>query len=149
VSTAILLFTKTNSGGTDNVWFYDMQADGFSLDDKRNALISEEQLEAIFNTPDKVAAEVVDKCDIPFILNDWKTVHSELNTEHFKDRTQKSFLIPKADIVANDYDLSINRYKEVVYEEVQYEKPSVLIQEIKALQADNAKMLLDLEKMLG
>ena len=65
------------------------------------------------------------------------------------DRTQKSFLVPKADIVANDYDLSINRYKEVVYEEVQYEKPSTLIQVIKNLQADNAKKLLDLEKMLG
>ena len=65
------------------------------------------------------------------------------------DRTQKSFLVPKADIIANDYDLSINRYKEVVYEEVQYEKPITLIQDIKTLQRDNAKKLLDLEKMLG
>jgi type I restriction enzyme M protein len=69
-------------------------------------------------------------------------------THNYSDRTSKSFLIPKADIVANDYDLSINRYKEVVYEEVVYEKPNTLIQDIKALQADNAKKLLDLEKML-
>jgi len=153
VSTAILLFTKTNSGGTDNVWFYDMQADGFSLDDKRNALISEELLEALFHNPEQIANEVADKCDIPFILNDWNTLSNAVSLSevegHFKDRTQKSFLVPKADIVANDYDLSINRYKEVVYEEVQYEKPSTLIQDIKNLQADNAKKLLDLEKMLG
>ncbi|WP_374362738.1 class I SAM-dependent DNA methyltransferase [Cloacibacterium sp.] len=155
VSTAILLFTKTNSGGTDNVWFYDMQADGFSLDDKRNALISEEQLEALFHNPEQVAKEVAGKCDIPFILNDWKVIENANMSSRaesrgdFSDRTQKSFLVPKADIVANDYDLSINRYKEVVYEEVQYEKPSTLIQDIKNLQADNAKKLLDLEKMLG
>jgi type I restriction enzyme M protein len=151
VSTAILLFTKTNSGGTDNVWFYDMQADGFSLDDKRNALISEEQLEAVFNTPEQAVSEVAGKCDIPFILNDWKVIASAAKQyeNNFADRTQKSFLVAKADIVANDYDLSINRYKEVVYEEVVYDKPSVLIQDIKALQADNAKKLLDLEIMLG
>jgi type I restriction enzyme M protein len=151
VSTAILLFTKTNSGGTDTVWFYDMQADGFSLDDKRNALISEEQLEQIFANPEQVASEVAGKCDIPFILNDWSALQtsSSLGSSGVGlDRTQKSFLVPKADIVANDYDLSINRYKEVVYEEVVYEKPTVLIQDIKNLQADNAKKLLDLEKML-
>ncbi len=152
VSTAILLFTKTNSGGTDNVWFYDMQADGFSLDDKRNALISEEQLEQVFHNPEQLANEVAGKCDIPFILNDWRhpaLSGTPLEEGKFMDRTQTSFLVPKADIVANDYDLSINRYKEVVYEEVQYEKPSTLIQDIKNLQADNAKKLLDLEKMLG
>lgn len=152
VSTAILLFTKTNSGGTDNVWFYDMQADGFSLDDKRNALISEEQLEAMFLNPEQIASEVEGKCDIPFILNDWYALQTPSLSGRVGvglDRTQKSFLVPKADIVANDYDLSINRYKEVVYEEVLYEKPSTLIQDIKTLQADNAKKLLDLEKMLG
>ena len=149
VSTAILFFTKTNSGGTDNIWFYDMQADGFSLDDKRNALISEKQLEQVFANPEKIANEVKGKCDIPFILNDWKTVHSELNTEHYKDRAQKSFLVPKADIVANDYDLSINRYKEIVYDEVVYEKPAVLIADIKALDSKRQKAIADLEKMLA
>jgi type I restriction enzyme M protein len=149
VSTAILFFTKTNSGGTNNVWFYDMQADGFSLDDKRNALISEDQLEQVFTNPEKVANEVAGKCDIPFILNDWESVHSELKTEHFKDRTQKSFLIPKADIVTNDYDLSINRYKEIIYDEVVYEKPQVLIADIKAIDKKRLDAMLDLEKMLG
>ena len=66
-----------------------------------------------------------------------------------RSRTEQSFVVSKNEIAENDYDLSINRYKEVVYEEVQYEKPSTLIQDIKALQRDNAKKLLDLEKMLG
>ena len=153
VSTAILLFTKTNSGGTDNVWFYDMQADGFSLDDKRNALISEEQLEQVFANPEKVANEVADKCDIPFILNDWKTVNDADTLSGveglFKDRTQKSFLVPKADIVANDYDLSINRYKEIVYEEVIYEKPQTLIADIKAIDQKRLEAMEELEKMLS
>ena len=153
VSTAILLFTKTNSGGTDNVWFYDMQADGFSLDDKRNALISEEQLEQVFANPEKVANEVADKCDIPFILNDWKTVNDAVTLSGveglFKDRTQKSFLVPKADIVANDYDLSINRYKEIVYEEVVYEKPQTLIADIKAIDQKRLEAMKELEKMLS
>lgn len=181
VSTAILLFTKTNSGGTENVWFYDMQADGFSLDDKRNAHVNEEVLETFFTTEQKeiITNELLEKCNIPQIIEHWKYLNSDYwckmhdkegNLLHVKnipenlgfdafidgtvthsyaDRTSKSFLIPKGDIVANDYDLSINRYKEVVYDEVHYEKPRVLIQDIKALQTDNAKILLDLEKMLG
>jgi len=149
VSTAILLFTKTNSSATDKVWFYDMQADGYSLDDKRNILIIEELLEQVFTNPEQVANEVADKCDIPFILNDWKTVQSKLNTEYFSDRTQKSFLVPKADIVTNDYDLSINRYKEIVYDEVVYEKPHTLIADIKAIDKKRMEAMLDLEKMLG
>ena len=71
------------------------------------------------------------------------------STKAWSDKKQKAFLVDKTDIAAQKYDLSINRYKEVVYEEVQYEKPSTLIQDIKNLQADNAKKLLDLEKMLG
>lgn len=149
VSTAILLFTKTNSSATDKVWFYDMQADGYSLDDKRNILISEELLEQVFTNPEQVANEVTDKCDIPFILNDWKTVQSKLNNEYFSDRTQKSFLVPKADIVTNDYDLSINRYKEIVYDEVVYEKPHTLIADIKAIDKKRMEAMLDLEKMVG
>lgn len=152
VSTAILLFTKTNSGGTDNVWFYDMQADGFSLDDKRNALISEEQLEQVFANPEKVANEVAGKCDIPFILNDWSALQTPSLSGRVGvglDRTQKSFLVPKADIVANDYDLSINRYKEIVYEEVIYEKPQTLIADIKAIDQKRLEAMKELEKMLS
>ena len=89
VSTAILIFTKTEHGGTDNVWFYDMTADGFSLDDKR--------------TP-------VEENDIPDIIERFKN----LDKEKDRKRTDKSFMVPKQDIVDNDYDLSINKYKEIV-----------------------------------
>ena len=98
VSTAILLFTKTNSGGTDNVWFYDMQADGYSLDDRR--------------TPQP------DKSDLADILARWQ----KRDTEGDRARTDQSFLVPKPEIADNDYDLSLNRYKEVEYEAVEYAK---------------------------
>lgn len=126
VSTAILIFTKTNAGGTEKVWFYDMKADGLSLDDKR---------------------QPVKENDIPEIIARYH--QRKLTSEIERSRTEQSFVVSKNEIAENDYDLSINRYKEVVYEEVQYEKPSTLIQDIKALQRDNAKKLLDLEKMLG
>ena len=103
VSTAILLFTKTNSGGTDHVWFYDMQADGYSLDDKRNELDASKH----------------ENNNLPDILARWH----KRNMSAGLDRTAQSFLVPKAEIVGNDYDLSINRYKEVVYEQVQHEAP--------------------------
>jgi type I restriction enzyme M protein len=132
VSTAVLLFTKTNSGGTDNVWFYDMKADGFSLDDKRNTLTPEgEQLQHQNN-------------NIPDILNRWSNIGSE-KTRHRKDQ---SFLVPKADIVKEDYDLSINRYKEAVYNDVQYDSPKDIIARIKKLQKEMEQGLEELETML-
>lgn len=151
VSTAILLFTKTNSGGTDNVWFYDMQADGFSLDDKRNLLITEGALEQCFTEPENILDEVKGKCDIPNILLDYHVIANatKKTLEKFNDRTKKSFVVSKADIVDNDYDLSINRYKEIVYEEVIYEKPQTLIANIKEIDAKRRDVLADLEKMLG
>lgn len=151
VSTAILFFTKTNSGGTDNVWFYDMQADGFSLDDKRNPQLSEEIFEQCFANPESILAEMNGKCDIPNILLDWKKYSSntKLNKTEGQDRTQKSFLVSKADIVANDYDLSINRYKEIVYDEVVYEKPQTIIEAIKEIDKKRLEAMNDLEKMLG
>ena len=103
VSTAILLFTKTNSGGTDDVWFYDMQADGYSLDDKR--------------TPQP------EKSDLADILARWRNREAESK----RARTDQSFLVPKAEIAGNDYDLSINRYKEVEYEAVEYDPPKVIL----------------------
>lgn len=123
VSTAILFFTKTGTGGTDKVWFYDMQADGYTLDDKR--------------------AETKDN-DIQDIV----TRYHNLNAETDRKRTDKSFLVPFADIKANDWDLSINRYKEVVYDEVTYAQPSVIIQDIKNLQEENKQKLLILEELL-
>ena len=125
VSTAILLFTKTNSGGTDDVWFYDMQADGYSLDDKR--------------TPQP------EKSDLADILARWK--HCE--AERKRLRTNQSFLVPKGKIAGNDYDLSINRYKEVEYEAVKYDPPKVILRRLAALEEDIAKGREELEGILG
>ena len=125
VSTAILLFTKTNSGGTDDVWFYDMQADGFSLDDKR--------------TPQP------DKSDLGDILKRWQ----KRSAEKKRARTDQSFLVPKAEIAENDYDLSINRYKEVVYEAVEYDPPNVILKRLADLDDEIAKGRKELEGMLG
>lgn len=123
VSTAVLFFTKTGTGGTDNVWFYDMQADGFTLDDKRSE---------------------TKENDIPDIV----ARYHNLTAEADRKRTDKSFLVPFEDIKANDWDLSINRYKEIVYEEVIYAQPSVIIQDIKNLQEENKQKLLILEGLL-
>ena len=123
VSTAVLFFTKTGTGGTDKVWFYDMQADGFTLDDKRS------------ETKDNDIQDIVAR-------------YHNLTAEADRKRTDKSFLVPFADIQANDWDLSINRYKEVVYDEVIYAQPSVIIQDIKNLQEENKQKLLILEELL-
>ena len=123
VSTAILVFTKTASGGTDKVWFYDMHADGFSLDDKRNP---------------------IEENDIPDIL----VRFAHLDTETDRPRTAQSFLVPKADIAANAYDLSINKYKEIPYVPVSYPPTSQLLAELKSLNAQAASTLADLEAML-
>lgn len=102
VSTAVIIFTKTNSGGTDKVWFYDMQADGYSLDDKR----------------DKIEED-----DIPDLIKRY----AKLEEETDRKRTDKSFLVPKKEIVDQNYDLSINRYKEIVYETIEYDTPLEII----------------------
>ena len=116
VSTAILIFTKTNAGGTDKVWFYDMTADGFSLDDKRTE---------------------VQGNDIPDIIARF----GNLETEADRTRKDKSFLVPVDDIRENDYVLSINKYKEVEREKVVYDKPEVILGRIEQLQREiNAAM---------
>jgi len=123
VSTAALIFAKTNSGGTDNVWFYDMQADGLSLDDKRS--------------------EVKDN-DIPDIVTRFRNLSDETD----RKRTEKSFLVPFVEIKDNDWDLSINRYKEIVYEEVDYKTPTTIIDEIKTLDLERANAIKALESLL-
>ncbi|WP_444995403.1 type I restriction-modification system subunit M [Aliikangiella sp. IMCC44359] len=132
VSTAILLFTKTNSGGTKDVWFYDMQADGFSLDDKRNPLFKAGE------TPTHEQSNIAD------VIERWKN----LNKEKKRKRTDQSFMVSKADIVKEGYDLSINRYKEVVYEEVKYDPPKTILKRIKKLQQEMEKGIVELEGML-
>ena len=153
VSTAIVFFTKTNSGGTDNVWFYDMQADGFSLDDKRTPLIKDQELtteaDAIDNQAahgDTVPSELPNHKlnNIPDVLYRWFNKQGEAQ----RKRTDQSFYVPLQEIIDKNYDLSINRYKEVVYEEVQYDPPKVILQRIKELQAAMDKGIADLEAML-
>jgi type I restriction enzyme M protein len=124
VSTAILLFTKTNSGGTNNVWFYDMKADGYSLDDKR--------------TPQP------DKSDLGDILKRWQ----EREVEEHRKRTDQSFLVPKSEIASNDYDLSINRYKEVEYEAIEYDPPKVILERLEKLDTEIRKGMQEIERML-
>ena len=123
VSTAVLLFTKTGVGGTDKVWFYDMQADGYSLDDKRTK---------------------IEDNDIDDIINRF----SNLENENERKRTEKSFFVSKEEIVENDYDLSINKYKEIEYEEIVYEKPEVIIGKIKELEKEITLGLEKLEKLV-
>ncbi len=111
VSTAILVFTKTNTGGTDKVWFYDMKADGFTLDDKRSPIADN---------------------DIPDVIARFKN----LDAEEKRTRKDQSFLVPVDEIRANDYDLSINKYKEVEKVKVEYEKPEVVMERLEALQTE-------------
>ena len=125
VSTAILLFTRTNSGGTNDIWFYDMQADGYSLDDRR--------------TPQP------DNSDLADILARWRNREAERN----RTRTDQSFFVPKAEITGNDYDLSISRYKEVDYEALEYDPPVVIMERLAALETDIAKGFAELKGLLG
>lgn len=131
VSTAVLFFTKTTTGGTDNVWFYDMKADGYSLDDKR--------------------AEIKDN-DIPNIVSQFHKVSDGLDekaiTKLVAARTDSNFLVPFEEIKANDWDLSINRYKEIVYEEVNYDAPADIISDIKTLDVERIAALKVLEGLL-
>lgn len=123
VSTAVLVFTKTGAGGTDKVWFYDMKADGFSLDDKRNPVAEN---------------------DIPDILARFHNLAGETS----RARTEQSFFVPKSEIERNNYDLSINRYKEVAHEKIEYDKPDVILTRIDTLIADIAKQTQIIKEML-
>lgn len=118
VSTAILLFTKTNSGGTDFVWFYDVNADGWSLDDKRTPLLSEDKLGAVPTS--QLTAEEHTKNNLLDVLARWQLRNTR---ERERPRTAQSFCVPKIAIATQGYDLSLNRYKEVVHEEVEHRTP--------------------------
>jgi len=125
VSTAILIFTRTDSGGTDKVWFYDMQADGLSLDDKRDP---------------------VEVNDIPDIISQYQQYKK--GKGDFTDKKAKAFTVDKQDIADNKYDLSINRYKEIMYEEVMYDAPLVILDQLDDLEVDIQKDLKELRGML-
>jgi type I restriction enzyme M protein len=123
VSTGILIFTKTGFGGTDKVWFYDMQADGLSLDDKRTE---------------------VKENDIPDII---ARFHN-LEAENDRARTEKSFFVPKEEIVENEYDLSINKYKKTEYKPVEYPSTQEILAQLRELELEIAKGLDELEEMV-
>lgn len=123
VSTAVLVFTKTGAGGTENVWFYDMKADGFSLDDKRS--------------------EVVEN-DISDIIERFHNLDNEVN----RQRTEQSFFVPKQEIADNDYDLSINKYKKVEYMPVEYPSTTELMADLHELELEITAGLAELEGML-
>lgn len=144
VSTAILVFTKTGVGGTENVWFYDIQADGYSLDDKRTALLPDEKLGAC--PKEALTPEEHDKNNLPDVLARWALKDS---TEADNPRMAQSFCVPKKDIEAAGYDLSLNRYKEVAHEAQTFEAPAVIIADLRAIEAEIADGLTRLEAMLG
>lgn len=123
VSTAILIFTKTGHGGTDNVWFYDMTADGFSLDDKRTPITDN---------------------DIPDIIERFKNLDVEKN----RKRTEKSFMVSKQEIVNNEYDLSINKYKEMEYVAVEYLPTTEIMANIREIELEIADAMNELERLL-
>jgi type I restriction enzyme M protein len=143
VSTAILFFTKTNSGGTDQVWFYDMQADGWSLDDKRQPLLDENKLGPYPAQPLTEAEHA--KNNLPDALTRWAQRDA---TERERPRTAQSFCVPKADIAAQGYDLSINRYKEVVHEAVEHEHPLEILAKLRQLEDEIQAGIAELEGML-
>ncbi len=142
VSTAILLFTKTNSGGTDHVWFYDLQADGYSLDDKRTPLLDSDKLGVNATLSDDEFA----KNNLPDVLARW---NQRDGGEWDRERTAQSFCVPKADITANNYDLSINRYKETVHQKFEYPAPTEILNELIGLEEHIQKGLAELRTMLS
>ena len=143
VSTAILFFTKTGRGGTDNVWFYDMTADGWSLDDKRNPLLP---LEKLGPAPKEALAEGEhDKNNLPDCLSRWK--HRK-DSERERERTAQSFCVPKAEIAEQGYDLSLNRYKELIHDEVEHRPPLEILAELRAIEQEILQGIEELEGML-
>ena len=124
VSTAILIFTKTGHGGTDNVWFYDMKADGFTLDDKRSE---------------------IKENDIPDIIERFRNLDKEVN----RKRTEQSFFVTKQEIEDNGYDLSINKYKEIEYIPIEYPSSQEIMTDLRELERKIGEEMDALEQLLG
>jgi type I restriction enzyme M protein len=143
VSTAILLFTKTNSGGTDFVWFYDVEADGWSLDDKRQQLLSDEKLGPVPSQP--LTSEEHSKNNLPDVLARWG---ARDKSERERTRVEQSFCVPKPEIATNGYNLSLNRYREVIRDQVEQAPPIQLLAELSQLEREIQQGLAELEVML-
>lgn len=143
VSTAILVFTKTNSGGTEFVWFYDVDADGWSLDDKRTPLLPEEKLGVIPKTP--LNTEERAQNNLPDVLARWRHRDGE---ERKRPRTAQSFCVPKADLIEHGCDLSLNRYKEVVHAEINHRQPRQILADLMKVEAEIQDGMRRFERML-
>ena len=143
VSTAILAFAKTNSGGTDQVWFYEVLADGFSLDDKRTPLLSEDKLGP--NPAVSLDEAKRAKNNLPDVLARWARRNG---SEQKRARTEQSFCVSRDDIQAADYDLSINRYKEVVQQEVEHRPPAEILDELARIEGEIQEGMSELKRML-
>ena len=135
VSTAVLVFTKTGAGGTENVWFYDMKADGFSLDDKRTEIADNDIPDIIARFHNLSQTPPVADGDTPL-------------GEGGRARTEQSFLVPKAEIADNDYDLSINKYKKTEYVPVEYPSAAEILADLHELEMEITAGLEELEGML-
>jgi len=154
VSTAILFFTKTNSGGTDHVWFYDMRADGYSLDDKRTPLgkaDSPSRIEECLKKGKAIPEEIHGVNNLPDILLRWRELREKgaKSGELKRARTDQSFCVPVDEIRENDFDLSINRYKQVEYAAVDHDAPKVILKRLATLEDEIAKGRKVLEGLLG
>lgn len=143
VSTAILVFTKTNSGGTDYVWFYDVDADGWSLDDKRTPLLAEEKLGATPKTPLSEAEHM--KNNLSDVLTRWR---KQEGTERERPLTAQSFCVSTADISTQGYDLSLNHYKEVVHEEIKHCSPKEILADLAKIEEEIQQGMRELQEML-
>jgi type I restriction enzyme M protein len=144
VSTAILVFTRTGVGGTDHVWFYDVRADGWSLDDQRRPLLPDDHLGP---TPaSALTAAEMGKNDLPDLARRWGNRDS---AERERPRTAQSFCVPKSDIQAAAYDLSLNRYRQVEHEEISHENPAAILADLRRIEAEIAECTKRLEEMVG
>lgn len=143
VSTAILVFTKTNSGGTDYVWFYDVEADGLSLDDKRTQFLPDDKFGPVPEA--KLTAEEHTKNNLPDVLARWLKCDT---AERKRARTDQSFCMSKVDIVSQGYDLSINRYKEVVQKKVHHRHPKEILAELGKIESEIRQGMKELEGLL-
>jgi len=143
VSTAILVFAKTDSGGTDFVWFYDVDADGWSLDDKRTPLLSEDKLGCVPVTP--LGTDDHAKNNLPDVLARWV---ERTGVERERSREAQSFCVPNSDIAAQGYDLSLNRYKKVVHKAVDHGEPRKILAELAIMENEILEALDKLQKML-
>lgn len=144
VSTAILVFTKTGVGGTDHVWFYDMEADGWSLDDKRQSLLPDGKLGP--NPQIDLSEDDRTKNNLPDLLMHWE---ERDGAERNQPRTAQSFCVAKPEIAAHGYDLSLNRYQEVEHEDVRQDPPAMIIAELRALDAEISIGLNRLADLIG